>query len=77
MPNDDTASALEGVKREMEVMDRPGKVAPTPIPAGLQQHEYSNTSYKTVAPKSASKPKSEMDKSLDWNAQQKKVAESQ
>jgi hypothetical protein len=67
---------LEDVKRMQEVADRPGKTSPTPMPSGLQ-HEFSNASYKMAAPKPAVTPKGEMSKSLDWNAQQRKVAEAQ
>ena len=76
MPPQDNAGAdaLTDVKRQQEVSDRPGKSAPVPVPPEL--HEFSNTSYKMAAPKSApAKPKSEMEKSLDWNAQQRKAAE--
>lgn len=75
MPQDAGADALTDVKRQQEVSDRPGKTAPIPTPPEL--HEFSNTSYKMAAPKSATpvKPKSDMEKSLDWNAQQRKAAE--
>lgn len=69
------ADELESAKRAVEVVTRPGKTAPVPIPSGLQ-HEYSDVSYKAAAPKLRSQ-KSDEDKSLEWNAQQRKVAESQ
>jgi hypothetical protein len=71
MPDD----ILENVKREQEVADRPGKTSPTPVPPAL--HEFSKAPYSLAAPKKASKPKSETDTSLEWNAQQRKVAEQQ
>lgn len=64
---------FEDIKRSAEVADRPGKIAPTPVPSGLR-NEYSDASYKMAAPKAA-KPKGETEKSLEWNAQQRKVAE--
>lgn len=67
------ADELENVKRAQEVANRPRPQQP--IPAGLQSHEYSNVSYKAAAPQS--KPKSDEEKSLEWNAQQRKVAEAQ
>ncbi len=67
---------LEDVKRVQEVADRPGKTSPTPVPSGLR-NEFSNASYKMAAPKKSATPKDEMSKSLDWNAQQRKVAEEQ
>jgi hypothetical protein len=69
------ADDITEAKRASEVALRPGKTAPVPVPAGLQ-HEYSDVSYKAAAPK-AEKQKSDEDKSLEWNAQQRKVAESQ
>lgn len=71
MPDD----VLTDVKRSQEVSDRPGKTAPTPVPAGLR-NEYSDASY-TMVKKPAAKPKGETATSLDWNAQQRKVAEGQ
>lgn len=65
---------FEDVKRAAEVADRPGKTAPTPVPSGLR-NEFSDASYKMAAPKT--KLKGETEKSLDWNAQQRKVAEAQ
>ena len=50
----------------------PAKV-PTPAPL---QHEFSKVPYSAAAPKKE-KSKSEMEKSLEWAAQQRKVAESQ
>jgi hypothetical protein len=65
---------FEDVKRASEVANRPGKTSTMPLPHELS-NEYSGASYKMVAPKSAAKPKGETEKSLDWNAQQRKVAE--
>lgn len=72
MPDTDV---LTDVKRSQEVADRPGKTAPTPVPSGLR-NEFSDASYKMVK-SPTSKPKSDEEKSLEWNAQQRKVAESQ
>lgn len=69
MPDTDV---LTNIKREQEVANRPGKVAPVPIPPGLR-NEFSDASYKMVK-KPASKPKSDIDTSLEWNKQQAKVA---
>jgi hypothetical protein len=69
MPDD----VLTGVKRQQEVADRPSKTAPTPVPPGL--HEFSGVSYKAAAPKKE-KEKSDIDKSLEWNVRQQKIAES-
>ncbi len=68
---------LEDVKRAQEVADRPGKTAPIPVSPEL--HEFSKAPYSLASPKkpAAAKPKSDMEKSLDWNAQQRKVAEQQ
>lgn len=51
------------------------EVPKAPVPAPLQ-HEFSKASYSLAAPKKE-KPKSDTEKSLEWNAQQRKVAESQ
>lgn len=72
MPDTDV---LANVKREQEVADRPGKTAPTPVPSGLR-NEYSDASYKMVKQPTA-KPKSDEEKSLEWNKAQAKVVESQ
>jgi hypothetical protein len=71
------ADELEAAKRGVEVATRPGKTAPVPMPPGL--HEFSKAPYALLsAPKkSTEKPKSEIDKSLEWNEQQRKVAEQQ
>jgi hypothetical protein len=65
---------FEDVKRSAEVAGRPGKTAPVPLPHELS-NEYSGASYKMAASKSAEKPKSDEEKSLEWNAQQRKTAE--
>ena len=66
---------LEDVKRAQEVTDRPKPSVS--LPPGLR-HEFSDASYKMAAPKKpAVTPKSDLQKSLDWNAQQRKVAEAQ
>ena len=71
------ADDITEAKREAEVALRPGKTASTPVPSGLR-NEFSDASYKMAAPKqSTSKPKGETATSLDWNAQQRKVAEGQ
>jgi hypothetical protein len=66
---------LEDVKRASEVATRPGKTAPIPTPSGLR-NEFSDASYKMAAPKKAP-VKSDEQKSLEWNAAQRKVAEAQ
>lgn len=71
MPDTDV---LTDVKRSQEVADRPGKTAPTPVPSGLR-NEFSDASYKMV--KKPTPQKSDEERSLEWNAQQRKVAESQ
>jgi hypothetical protein len=80
------ADALTQVKREQSLSDRPGKTAPIPRPAGLgpgpdllerhaglpappSDHQFSKVPYKAAA------PKGEMSRSLDYNQQQRKVAE--
>jgi len=75
MPQSVADDVMTEVKREQEVAERPGKTAPVPVPAPLQ-HEFSKVPYSAAAPKKE-KSKSEMEKSLDWAAQQRKVAESQ
>lgn len=67
---------LEDVKRVQEVADRPRPQAtlPAELRSAPSQHEFSKASYSLAAPK---KPKSDTEKSLEWNAQQRKVAESQ
>lgn len=71
---DAATDALTDIKRQQEVTDRPGKTAPVPVPPALRSdNEFSSAPYKMAAPKS--KPKSEMEKSLDYNNQQRKVAE--
>ena len=67
------ADDITEAKRASEVALRPGKTAPTPVPSGLR-NEYSDASY-TMVKKPEAKPKSETATSLDWNAQQRKVAE--
>lgn len=71
---------FEDVKRTAEVESRPGKTAPTPVPSGLR-NEFSDASYKvasTARKATGHAPtEGEMGKSLDWNAQQRKVAEGQ
>ncbi len=78
MPQDAATDALTDIKRQQEVSERPGQTAPTPVPSELRsEHEYSSVPYKMAASKKAapSKPKSDTEKSLDWAAQQRKVAE--
>lgn len=70
------ADELENVKRAQEVADRPGKSHPIPVPSGLQSNEFSKAPYSLAAPKKE-KPKSDTEKSLEWNAQQRRVAEAQ
>ena len=54
------------------------KPKPTVPPMSTKSHEFSNAPYKLAAPKKpAAAPKGEMSKSLEWNAQQRKVAEAQ
>jgi hypothetical protein len=73
--------ALEDIKRQQEVADRPKMTIPKP--PGLQ-NEFSNAPYSLAAEghrRTGSAPtvkqKSEMEKSLEWNKQQQKVAEGQ
>ena len=76
MPQDAATDALTDIKRQQEVTDRPGKSDPAPdhYPAELRSNSYSGASYKLAAPKKAT-PKSDLQKSLDWNEQQHKVAD--
>lgn len=54
------------------------KPKPNVPPMSTPSHEFSNAPYKLAAPKKpAAKPKGELGKSLEWNAQQRKVAEAQ
>jgi len=74
------ADALSAkVEAEKPKPDAPPKAAgPLGAVTSNMQHEYSNAPYKLAAPKKpAAKPKGELSKSLDWNAQQRKVAEAQ
>lgn len=86
MPQDAGKDALTDIKRQREVADRPNRWS-APVPKPPELHEFSNTSYKMAAPKSApvsasAKPKSDLDKSitdlgtsLKWNAEQRKALE--
>jgi len=73
---------LSKAKETLAATERPKPpVAPVPLPAALKpaptppaDHEFSKSSYALARPKAA-KPKSEMERSLDWAAQQRKVAE--
>ena len=70
---DDTADSITEAKRQAEVALRPGKTADVPVPAGLRDTTVPEASYK--APQAARKEqhKSDMEKSLEWNEQQKKA----
>jgi hypothetical protein len=74
MPDTDVLTEL---KRESEVSNRPSQTAEIPKPPALR-NEFSDASYKMVKkPEARPKEKGETEKSLDWNAQQRKVAEAQ
>ena len=74
---DDTADSITEAKRQSEVALRPGKTADVPVPAGLRDTTVPEASYKAPHAERKKSEPSDMQKSLDWNEQQRKVAEGQ
>lgn len=74
------SDAVTDAARETEVALRPGKTDEISdhTPAGLRSTTNSEPSYTTARKARGSAPtEDDLQKSLDWNKQQKKVAEGQ